>query len=59
MLKEHLFHVCQVLQLLQEARLQADIDKYEFHIQKTKFFGLIVSIKGIQIDPQKVQTIFD
>ena len=46
-LKEHHSHVCQVLQCLREARLQADIDKCEFHVQETKFLGLIVSTEGI------------
>ena len=58
-LKEHHSHVCQVLQCLREAGLQADIDKYEFHIQETKFFGLIVSTEGIRIDPPKVSTILN
>ena len=31
-LKEHHFYIRQVLQFLQEAGLQADIDKYEFHV---------------------------
>ena len=59
MLKDHRSHVCQVLKRLQEAGIQADIDKYEFPIPKTKFLGLIISTKGIQMDPQKVSTIFD
>ncbi len=58
-LKEHRSYVRQVLQRLREAGLQADIDKCEFHVQETKFLGFIVSIKGIQMDPQKVQTILD
>ena len=46
-LKEHHFHVLQVLLRLQEGRLEADIDKYKFHVQETKFLGLIVSTKVI------------
>ena len=30
-----------------------------FNIQEIKFFGLIISTKGIQMDLQKVQTILD
>ena len=59
MLKEHHSHDCQVLQRLREAGLQADIDKSEFHVQETKFLGLIVSTEGIRIDPHKVNTILD
>ena len=58
-LQDHRSHVCQVLQRLREAGLQADIDKCEFHVQETRFFGLIVSTEGIQMDPQKIQTILD
>ena len=58
-LKEHHSHVCQVLQHLREAGLQANIDKCEFHVQETKFFGLIVSTEGIRMDPHKVNTILD
>ena len=58
-LKEHHFHVCQVLQRLREAGLQADIDKCEFHVQEIRFFGLIISTKGIRMEPQKIQTILD
>ena len=56
-LQDHRSHVCQALQRLREAELQANIDKCEFHIQETKFLSLIVSTEGIQIDPQKVTTI--
>ena len=58
-LKEHHSHVRQVLQCLQEAGLQADIDKCEFHVQETKFLGLIVFTEGIRMDPHKVSTILD
>ena len=49
-LKKYHSHVCQVLQCLQEAGLQANNNKYEFHVQETKFLGYIVSTKDIQID---------
>ncbi len=46
-LQDHLSYICQVLQRLQQTRLQTDIDKYEFHIQETKYLGLIFSIESI------------
>ena len=58
-LKDHYLHVQQVLECLRKVGIQANVNKCKFHIQNTKFFGLIISIKGIQIDPQKVSTIFD
>ena len=58
-LKEHHSHVCQVLQHLREAGLQADIDKCEFYVQETKFLILIVFTESIRMDPYKVNTILD
>ena len=58
-LKDHRSHVRQVLERLREVGIQADVDKCKFHVQKTKFLGLIISTKGIQMDPLKVSTIFD
>ena len=58
-LKDHRSHVRQVLERLREVGIQADVDKCEFHVQKTKFLGLIISTEGIQMDPLKVSTILD
>ena len=33
--------------------------KCEFHVQETKFLGLLVSTEGLKIDPSKVQAIID
>lgn len=43
----------------QKARLQVNIDKCKFHIQKPKFFGFIVFTERIQINLQKVKSILD
>ncbi len=59
MLKDHHSYVRQMLKRLREAGIQADVDKCEFHVQETKFLGLIISTKGIRKDPQKVSTILD
>ncbi len=59
MLEDHCLHIWQVLKYLQEVVLQADGNKYKFHIQKTKFLSHIISTKSIWIDSQKVNTIFD
>ena len=55
--KEHQTHIQKVLTALQKARQQTDIDKYEFHIIKISYLGLIISIKGIRIYPKKVEVI--
>ncbi len=56
-LEEHKIHVRSVLSKLREAGLQVDITKCEFHVQEVKYLGLIVSTKGISMDPDKVQAV--
>ena len=56
-LKEHKEHVQLVLAKLHEFSIQVDIDKYKFHVTKTKYLELIISIKRIKIDPAKIEVI--
>ena len=56
-LKTHKEHVRTVLQCLQKADLQADITKCEFHITETQYLGLIITNKGIRMNPNKISTI--
>ncbi|KAE8555713.1 hypothetical protein TMatcc_002981 [Talaromyces marneffei ATCC 18224] len=58
-LEEHKKHVRQVLERLKANSLQCDINKCEFHTQKTTFLGLIISTEGISMDPSKVATILE
>ena len=44
---EHEAHVKQVVDRLHATGLQADIQKCEFGVKKTKYLGFIVSTKGI------------
>ena len=55
--KEHKVHVRKVLEALRAAGLQLDIEKCEFFVTETTYLGLIISDKGIQMDPQKVAAI--
>ena len=55
--KEHQTYVQKVFTALQKAELQADIDKCQFHVTKISYLGLIISTKGIRIDPKKVEAI--
>lgn len=57
--EEHEEHVKKVLQRLREAGLQADTDKCEFHVQKTKFLGFIISTDGVAVDPAKTAVVRD
>ena len=56
-LEQHRNYVHLVLNTLSEAGLQVDINKCEFHQAKIKYLGLIISTKGIAMDPDKVHAI--
>jgi len=58
-LKEYRSHVRLVLKRLRDIGIQADIDKCEFHVQKTKFLSLIISTDGIEMDADKIQAVRD
>ncbi len=55
--KEHIEHVNKVLTALEKAGLPMDILKCEFHMKETRYFGLIISITGFKMDPEKVKVI--
>ena len=55
--KEHQKHVRKVLEALRKAGLPADIDKCEFHVTEVNYLGLVITNKGIQIDPRKVNAV--
>lgn len=57
--EEHEEHVKKVLERLRQAGLQADTDKCEFHVQKTKFLGFIISTDGVAVDPAKTAVVRD
>ena len=57
--KEHLKHVQLVFRKLQNAGLQLDIDKCEFFVKKVKYFGLIITPKGIKMDQKKLSAVLD
>ena len=46
-----------MLQALKEAGLQVEIEKCEFHTSETRYLGLIIGIKGVKMDPKKVETV--
>ena len=55
--EEHVEQVRRILEKLDKAGLQADIEKCEFFVTKTKFLGLIVGPDGISIDLDRVQAV--
>ena len=47
----------QVLRRLHEQRLQVDIDKCKFLTKRVKYLGMIVTIKGIKMDLDKIKAV--
>ena len=56
-MQDHKEHVRLVLAKLWEFRIQADVDKCEFHVTETKYLDLIINTKEIKIDSAKINTI--
>ncbi|KAF4492009.1 Transposon Tf2-6 polyprotein [Colletotrichum fructicola Nara gc5] len=57
-LHDHRQKVLKVLQKLQEAGLQLDVDKCEFEQKRVKYLGYIVDVdSGISVDPDKIEAI--
>ncbi len=58
-LKKHKQHVQLILNRLQEADLQIDIDKCKFHVQKIIFLELLMSIERLKMNSWKMQAVVD
>ena len=58
-LKEHEEHVRIILQALQDAGLHINKKKTHLFCHETSFLGHIISQRGIEADPSKVQKILD
>ena len=58
-LKEHYEQVRKVLAKLKEVELFIKLEKCEFSIEKTTFLGFAISTDGIEMDPEKVNTVLD
>ena len=56
-LKEHKDYVKLVLAKLHEFGIQTNVNKCEFYMTKTKYLRLIISTKGIKINPAKIKAI--
>jgi hypothetical protein len=55
--KKHTNHVLKVLRRLLNQGLYVDINKCEFSVKEVKYLGLIISIEGVKMDPNKVKAI--
>ncbi|GJX81905.1 putative reverse transcriptase domain-containing protein [Tanacetum coccineum] len=57
--QEHKEHVKLILELLKKEELYAKFSKCEFWIPKVQFLGHVIDIKGIHVDPAKIESIKD
>ncbi len=58
-LKKHKRHVRLILNKLREADLQININKCKFHVQKTIFLELLISIEELKMNSRKMQAVVD
>ncbi|XP_017617619.1 uncharacterized mitochondrial protein AtMg00860-like [Gossypium arboreum] len=56
---EHEKHLRLVLKILCEKKLYAKFSKCEFWLREVVFLGHVVYVKGIRVDPEKIQTMLD
>ena len=57
--EQHVQHVCKVLQALQDAGLQVKPEKSLFHSKEVHFLGFIVTPEGLQMNPEKIQSVVE
>jgi transposase InsO family protein len=55
----HTLHVKKVLERLRQAGLHVDIKKSEFHVNRTRYLGYILTSQGLEVDPGKVSVLRD
>ena len=56
-LEQHLQHLREVLLALRREQLYANPKKCQLLVSSVNFLGFVVSEKGLQVDPSKVETI--
>ncbi|XP_021971788.1 uncharacterized mitochondrial protein AtMg00860-like [Helianthus annuus] len=56
---DHEKHLRCILELLQQEKLYAKFSKCEFWLREIQFFGHVVSERGIQVDPAKIEAIMN
>ena len=58
-MSDHILHVWEALQCLQDNRLYASAKKCEFHSTSMEYLGFILSPDSLTMDPAKIQVIQD
>ena len=57
--EDHDTHLRVVLETLRKEQLYAKLSKREFWLREVSFLGHIISEKGIQVDPKKIEVIIE
>jgi hypothetical protein len=57
--EEYQEHINLVLEAFEKAGLHLKPEKYELYCQEVKYLGLIISMEGIKMDPEKITTVQD
>ena len=55
--KEHEEHLRVVLETLRQEKLYAKFKKCEFWIDRVVFLGHVVTMRGIEVDPSKIEVV--
>ena len=55
--EEHFQYIKQVLQRLINKKMLVAIKKCEFYTTKTEFYGFIIKLRKLSIDPKKIKAI--
>jgi hypothetical protein len=56
-LEDHVMHLRDILQVLRNEHLCANMEKCAFRVDKLVFLGFVVSSKGVHVDETKIDTI--
>jgi len=54
---EHADHLKVVLKILRDHQLYGKLSKCEFWLEEVQFLGHVISVKGIAVDPAKIETV--
>ncbi|KAF5456115.1 hypothetical protein F2P56_025626 [Juglans regia] len=57
--KEHLQHLKQVLEVLQQHQLYAKMSKCRFGVEEVDYLGHIISFEGVRACPNKIKSMLD
>jgi hypothetical protein len=55
--REHIDHVCQVLNRLRQHRLYAKLSKCHFSVRQAEFLGYIISASGVSMESSRIAAI--